>query len=1427
MEASWAETRELLNTIASSGIGPTGTRLVRLGTEDPRWLTLTLPWPSRFDRSLTGEWLSSQQVRSRVAPRPERPWNTPAAGGCRATLETDLREAHNRRGVGCHPGRDPGEPLRAQPDRTTGHDRRGHDPGRITRRRRLGRAIATCRSAQRRRRDGLDRLNSRPMRNQTIAALEAVDSASAFERLCSTLLLPEYPNLVPIGGTADRGRDATAELFASTDAANRKVVLQFSYQADWRAKLSSELEKVKANGLDPARYVFVTNRRVSGQARAGYEESVPRDYGWAIELYDQEWLRARLESPEYLHLRSQYLGLPPEAVPLFLSPENFAARAGRADLARLDVPLVGREGELQRLAAWLDDDAPVLVLFGPGGLGKTKLALGFAERIAADGRWRPVFVRTDAEAFEPHLAELAPGQAYLVIVDDAERWRHGQQLVELLANPSLGLIKLLLVTRPVFADRVAAFATRFRIDELALQPMRRADLDRVITGRPFYVRAIRARNIVLDLAQGHPLVAQAAAGLLNSAGTLHGLTRDDVLRRYFDHLVEEAIGRGPSPSHNFLAVLAGLGNLELGARTLREAVREQLGIDEAEEERIIRQLVRSGVVRQGVDRLRIVPDTLAEHLLLTWFFDPDAPYCYDFRRFVLEPFLPFKAADVVRNLAAAEALDDTTGAGPLLSSVLDTLADLVAEGDNVRRLAVLQAIAESAAWRPDDALYVVDKVIFGEERPPASFDHPVFGRTEVDHADVLLQAVRVLEQTAFRAVAASLDRLHQLARHGGADDAHRHLREEATKALAGNFKLEPDRPWSAYDAALGQVERWLAEEPEGSDLIVDLLGELLEVRVVEVDRSPDRARTVVWREDLLRPTPELRALRDRVLRLLHGFYERTTSPRLRKRIIEAHDPLAVFLPRKPDPPLQAFVDVDVDASIAFFAAWLDAGAELYERLAIWEWVQGIRRHGGHAGDGLGSLIVRIERSPQHQRYLYLVGYPYRYTKRSERKARERDQARFRGRLVARADERSIDQWVDDLEEIVARHRRSGGISTHEVALLLQALARWKPTLVEHVLHRAGADQLHLRHDVAAALAVVRGSRRDAALRIATDWVGSEDPVLHRAVAASYRWPPEPVTDEDLPLLERIAQTEDRDTLGAVVRTLPRFQRVDRSRALGLLKGIAARADDLLLVGVAEVLADDEFDPRGDWHFVDVDPDELRELVWNFMRMKALNAFGNHEIETALGRLGRVDPHGLLRFLRGRIEQVGALDQPDPDYRALPYQLHEAVNGLDRHPDFTDLLREARDWALEAGGKRTARTMEGIRVLKQLAQGRLDGPLRIVLGEWVEGSIEQQRAAAHILREFADQPACYGVAKELLVRTDDEVVQAHLSGATLTVSTGTFGTLVPGIEERKRAYQAWLDDPMAPTGARRFARRMIERLGALMGAEERILAGDDG
>ncbi|MFG2091884.1 tetratricopeptide repeat protein [Spirillospora sp. NPDC048824] len=101
------------------------------------------------------------------------------------------------------------------------------------------------------------------------------------------------------------------------------------------------------------------------------------------------------------------------------------------------VPFVGRQTELRRLGEWRDADGhlSVLLLHGPGGQGKTRLACEFAER-SRDRRWQVLQAGTlPTHRGEPSVPEVDT-VGVLLVVDYADRWALSE-LERLLSDPAL------------------------------------------------------------------------------------------------------------------------------------------------------------------------------------------------------------------------------------------------------------------------------------------------------------------------------------------------------------------------------------------------------------------------------------------------------------------------------------------------------------------------------------------------------------------------------------------------------------------------------------------------------------------------------------------------------------------------------------------------------------------------------------------------------------------------------------------------------------------------------------------------------------------------------------------------------------------------------------------------------------------------------
>lgn len=113
------------------------------------------------------------------------------------------------------------------------------------------------------------------------------------------------------------------------------------------------------------------------------------------------------------------------------------------------VPFIGRRAELEGLREWRDADGArlsVLLLHGPGGQGKTRLAMEFAERsrsrkLTAARRWHVLSTGFRGTASGPSSADSPAASppdcaGVLLVVDYADRWAHSE-LERLLSEPVL------------------------------------------------------------------------------------------------------------------------------------------------------------------------------------------------------------------------------------------------------------------------------------------------------------------------------------------------------------------------------------------------------------------------------------------------------------------------------------------------------------------------------------------------------------------------------------------------------------------------------------------------------------------------------------------------------------------------------------------------------------------------------------------------------------------------------------------------------------------------------------------------------------------------------------------------------------------------------------------------------------------------------
>jgi predicted ATPase/DNA-binding XRE family transcriptional regulator len=238
--------------------------------------------------------------------------------------------------------------------------------------------------------------------------------------------------------------------------------------------------------------------------------------------------------------------------------------------------LLGRDADVRALREWLaDPTARLVTLLGPGGVGKTRLALDVARAIADESPTRVLFVplaaTRDSQVAAGAIAEAlgladisasdlprraraaCDGRSTLMVLDNVEQVADAAPLVGDLLTSAASL-RLLVTSRAplhVRGEREYALSPLALAAHPALMP---ADLARVAAVRLFLQRVrdvlpdfqLTTRNgpviaAICRRLDGLPLALELVAPWLKT------LTAEDVLRRLEDGVLLSTVGRRDLP----------------------------------------------------------------------------------------------------------------------------------------------------------------------------------------------------------------------------------------------------------------------------------------------------------------------------------------------------------------------------------------------------------------------------------------------------------------------------------------------------------------------------------------------------------------------------------------------------------------------------------------------------------------------------------------------------------------------------------------------------------------------------------------------------------------------------------------------------------------------------------------------------------------
>jgi hypothetical protein len=174
-----------------------------------------------------------------------------------------------------------------------------------------------------------------------IYCLERLTDYPQFERLCSDLMAGSgYPNIEPLGGATDGGRDA---LHVCRDS-GRVTLFAYTVRADWKRKLQQDCKRIQEERHNPTHLVFVCTSTLTTTEKDESKKAVHDKFGWVLDIYEIERIRVALAGP-LRHLVAQH--------PAIFCPPWFPVRGGLSIADSPDTVVIDHVAHDHALAAWL------------------------------------------------------------------------------------------------------------------------------------------------------------------------------------------------------------------------------------------------------------------------------------------------------------------------------------------------------------------------------------------------------------------------------------------------------------------------------------------------------------------------------------------------------------------------------------------------------------------------------------------------------------------------------------------------------------------------------------------------------------------------------------------------------------------------------------------------------------------------------------------------------------------------------------------------------------------------------------------------------------------------------------------------------------------------------------------------------------------
>ncbi len=931
-------------------------------------------------------------------------------------------------------------------------------------------------------------------------------------------------------------------------------------------------------------------------------------------------------------------------------------------------------------------DSKIGVIYGRGGVGKTKLIYEFAKTFKDNFReWEIRFAWPESQFENSSLLELPEGKC-VIVLDDADRFDNIERLLGLLRDSRFSdRVKFLLAARQSGKALLTSALLHFQGQWKELIELKAPSLPDITELAKF---SLGDRGTDMDLVQrlarvssDCPLVTVVGGKLISEGKIAHDdplLMGDhaDFHRMVFARLLSEYTTKLPGYTGNperwdlLIRVICAVGPVYPADEMFGKKLSEILGMEPYQIRWNVKQLEESGILYRAGRRVRLVPDVLADHVLESACIQDRSPTGFVEKIFHLFADSEIYLSNLLENLAQIEYRKELGGQPvPLLDEIWAELRTLFKNSSRAERAEFLKSLHRFALFQPRKTLDLcrwaienpTDKA-YGDNIPEEW--KKLLSEPTYDH--VIKEIPELL-----RSVSHSYEYLEEacklLWQLGRDDERERNPHpKHPIRILIDIGKYSRYKPKEYNEKYLKIIADWLERPIEvyGHKYSIVHLFEPLLARGIEETRSEGFQFVLSWFP--LRCSKEVQAIREKTFSCLLRIL-REGQPRDQLRVLEVFgailaNPEGRFGKSLPPEQLPEWVPEQLQV-LKSLENILDAHPNPFITLTILERLDWPSQHAWHPHvkqealrllkrTNQEDLDFRIISSFSGGKFTKYIGESFE----AARKRRSEEASLAASELLERFSCKEISDKINaDLKGIQDFGRQLGE------GLIIKHLCEKKPELAkflaEDIYENPNSPLSSYIHVI---LAFLQSHDAPWANSFIKKCTLSSDAMLRWRVAYGYGnggWLDtiNAVSEEDWKNLEKLAQDEDRGVKMNVLQALPKLARIQdpsvAKRAIELAISVEVDSDPRLASELADVFA-----PGHGFPITMLSDDQIEEILKKLVPVKNIEYW----IMDLLSRFYAKDPRKVISFFFDRTQLHPKDQEQSLQYHPVPFDTMGAV-----------------------------------------------------------------------------------------------------------------------------------------------------------------------